>query len=78
MTNNWRFRLADDGKSTEIHIHVDFAFRSALLQRLLEPFFEEAQKRLIGAFEKRAYQRYGDPSAPSATVNNASSAAVTV
>ena len=51
MTNNWRFRLAEDGKSAEIDIHVDFAFRSALLQRLLEPFFEEAQKRLIGAFE---------------------------
>ena len=78
LTNNWRFRLADDGKSTEIDIYVDFAFRSALLQRLIEPFFEEAQKRLIGAFEKRAYQRYGDPSGSSATANNASSAAATV
>ena len=54
MTNTWRFRLAADCKSSEIDIHVDFAFRSALLQRLIEPFFEEAQKRLIGAFEKRA------------------------
>ena len=47
MTNTWRFRLAPHGKGTEIDIHVDFAFRSALLQRLLEPLFEEAQKRLI-------------------------------
>ena len=39
MTNNWRFRLMEDGKSAEIDIHVDFAFRSALLQRLLEPVF---------------------------------------
>ena len=69
MTNNWRFNPANDGKSTEIDIHVDFAFRSAILQRLLEPFFEEAQRRLIGAFEKRAFQLYGDPSAPAALSN---------
>ena len=69
MTNNWRFKPANDGKSTEIDIYVDFAFRSTILQRLLEPFFEEAQRRLIGAFEKRAFQLYGDPSAPAASSN---------
>ena len=79
MTNNWRFRPTEDSKGAEIDIHVDFAFRSALLQRLLEPFFEEAQKRLIGAFEKRAYQLYGDPAASSAdTSNKASNAPATV
>jgi len=76
MTNNWRFRLAPDGKSTEIDIHVDFAFRSALLQRLLEPLFEEAQKRLIGAFEKRAYQLYGDPAADKASKTSSAPATV--
>ena len=60
MTNNWRFCPAEDGKGSEINIFVDFAFRSALLQRVIEPFFEEAQKRLIGAFEKRAYELYRD------------------
>ena len=38
---------------------MDFAFRSALLQRLIEPLFEEAQKRMIGAVEKRARALYG-------------------
>ena len=76
MTNNWRFRLADDGRSTEIHIHVDFAFRSALLQRLLEPLFEEAQRRLIGAFEKRAYQLYGDPALDKASKTSSAPATV--
>ena len=76
MTNNWRFRLAEDGKSAEIDIHVDFAFRSALLQRLLEPFFEEAQKRLIGAFEKRAYQLYGDPALDKASKTSSAPATV--
>ena len=76
MTNNWRFRLAEDGKGSEIDIHVDFAFRSALLQRLIEPFFEEAQKRMISAFEKRAYQLYGDPAL--AKANKTSNAPATV
>ncbi|MEC8275406.1 MAG: type II toxin-antitoxin system RatA family toxin [Pseudomonadota bacterium] len=59
LTNKWRFRDVPDGKGCEIEIHVDFAFRSALLQRLIEPLFEEAQKRMIGAFEKRARALYG-------------------
>ena len=59
LTNKWRFRDLPDGKGCEIEIHVDFAFRSALLQRLIEPLFEEAQKRMIGAFEKRARALYG-------------------
>ena len=76
LTNNWRFKLAEDGKSTEIDIHVDFAFRSAILQQLIEPFFEEAQKRMISAFEKRAYALYGDPALDKA--NRTSSAPATV
>ena len=62
LTNKWRFRDLPEATGCEIEIHVDFAFRSALLQRLIEPLFEEAQKRMISAFEKRARTIYGTAS----------------
>jgi coenzyme Q-binding protein COQ10 len=40
---------------------VDFEFRSKLLQRAIGVVFNEAVRRMVGAFLKRARDVYGPP-----------------
>jgi coenzyme Q-binding protein COQ10 len=42
-----------------IDFYVDFEFRSRMLQRLIGVLFNEAVRRMVGAFEGRANQLYG-------------------
>jgi coenzyme Q-binding protein COQ10 len=63
LTNSWKFR--PDGKGgTEIDFCVDFAFRSRIFEALAGQMFDRALRRMIGAFEERAHQLYGDCEAP--------------
>ena len=39
--------------------HIEFEFRSKLLQSLMAPLFEEAASRMVAAFKRRAKQLYG-------------------
>lgn len=57
LENHWRFEPQEGG--TRLKFHVDFEFRSKLLQRLIEGFFEQATHRMVGAFETRAKELYG-------------------
>jgi coenzyme Q-binding protein COQ10 len=59
LTNHWIFEEQPDG-STIIDFHVDFEFRSKMLQAIIGTLFNEAVKVMVGAFEKRARQLYGD------------------
>ena len=60
LVNRWRFTdLAEGG--CRIDLHVAFAFRSRLLNMLIGALFEEAVRRMIGAFEIRAHALYGEP-----------------
>ena len=59
LTNAWAFRPTADGRGTEIEFHLDFEFRSRLLRNLIGLLFEEAVKRMVSAFEKRAVEVYG-------------------
>lgn len=58
LTNIWRFRAAADGAGTEVDFSLDFEFRSKILQNLIGLLFEEAVRRMVAAFEKRAAAIY--------------------
>ncbi|MFN4165878.1 MAG: type II toxin-antitoxin system RatA family toxin [Ferrovibrio sp.] len=69
LKNHWIFRPHSQG--CEIDFYVDFEFRSKLLQKTIELLFNEAVKRMVGAFETRAKQLYGENGlslAPGATI----------
>jgi len=60
LTNHWYF--IDDGEGgCTIDFFVDFEFRSKMLQKIMEMFFNEAVKRMVAAFETRAHALYGEP-----------------
>ena len=58
LNNHWLFLPQSDGQCL-IDFYVDFEFRSKMLQKIMEMFFNEAVKRMVGAFETRAHQLYG-------------------
>lgn len=58
LSNHWRFIREPDGSCT-IDFYVDFQFKNAVFQKLVDVFFNEAVKRMVHAFEKRAEDLYG-------------------
>lgn len=56
LKNRWLFVEKDGG--CEIDFFIDFEFRSRLLQKVMEPLFHEAVRRMVRAFEKRAAERF--------------------
>jgi len=58
LNNHWRFEPAPDGGCI-VNFYVDFEFRSKLLQNLIGLLFNEAVRRMVGAFETRAQKLYG-------------------
>ena len=65
LSNHWDF-ITRPGGQCLIDFHVDFEFRSRMLQKIIELLFNEAVKRMVGAFETRARQLYGAPGAAGA------------
>jgi coenzyme Q-binding protein COQ10 len=58
---------------TMLTFHIEFEFRSKLLQSLIAGLFEDAASRMVAAFKSRAKQLYGarrlrPPAAPAAAV----------
>jgi len=58
LNNHWKFSPTEDG-GCQIDFHVDFEFRSKMLQRLIGVLFNEAVRRMVAAFEARAVSLYG-------------------
>ncbi|MBT5239789.1 MAG: type II toxin-antitoxin system RatA family toxin [Rhodospirillaceae bacterium] len=58
LSNTWKFSPTLDGKGCDIDFHLDFEFRSVLLQKLIGVLFEEAVRRMVSAFESRAADLY--------------------
>jgi len=58
LNNHWLFLPQNDGQCL-IDFYVDFEFRSKMLQKIMEMFFNEAVKRMVAAFEARAHELYG-------------------
>lgn len=57
LNNHWKFIPDEEG--CLIDFYVDFEFRSRLLQRVMQPLFNEAVRRMVAAFEARAKELYG-------------------
>ncbi len=61
LNNTWRF--TPDPRGCRVEFFVDFEFRSRLLQSAIGVVFNEAVRRMVNAFLKRARDVYGSPSA---------------
>ena len=59
LNNEWDFLPHDRG--TEVDFFVDFEFRSRILQAAIGVVFNEAVRRMVNAFQKRARDVYGPP-----------------
>lgn len=57
LTNEWQF-TASGRKQCDVTFYVDFSFRSILLSKLMDMFFDVAFRRMVTAFEARAKQLY--------------------
>lgn len=53
LKNHWKFKRLDDNR-THIEFYVEFKFRNTILDKLMGVVFGMAQKKLMGAFMKRA------------------------
>jgi len=58
LNNHWGFAALPEGGS-EIDFYIDFEFRSKMLQRVMGALFNEAVRRMVDAFEKRAHELHG-------------------
>ncbi|MDW4547783.1 type II toxin-antitoxin system RatA family toxin [Defluviimonas sp. D31] len=58
LQSSWSFRDRAEG-GCEVAFFVDFAFRNAILQKLIGVVFDEAMHRVVRAFEARAAALYG-------------------
>ncbi|MET0293858.1 MAG: type II toxin-antitoxin system RatA family toxin [Phenylobacterium sp.] len=57
LANRWTFH--PDPGGTRVEFHIEFAFKSRILEALLAANFAHAVERLIGCFEARAQALYG-------------------
>jgi coenzyme Q-binding protein COQ10 len=71
LNNQWVFISHPQG--CEVDFFVDFEFRSRILQAAIGLVFNEAVRRMVGAFNKRAREVYGPPIVPNATPEAAKS-----
>ena len=58
LSNHWAFEPRGRD-SCLIDFHVDFEFRSRLLEKAIGTVFSEAVRRMVDAFEGRAKSLYG-------------------
>lgn len=70
LTNQWRFEAdgTGGGAGCRVHFHVDFEFRSKLLQMAIGAVFHETVRRMVTAFLTRARVVYGPPRPPAAAM----------
>jgi coenzyme Q-binding protein COQ10 len=61
LASHWQFKPHDRG--TEIVFSLEFEFRSRLLQHTMRVLFTEAVRRMVAAFEARAFRLYGKSAA---------------
>jgi coenzyme Q-binding protein COQ10 len=61
LNNQWTFH--PDPRGVKVDFFVDFEFRSRVLQAAIGVVFNEAVRRMVNAFQKRARDVYGPPAA---------------
>lgn len=57
MLSTWQ--VDPDPAGCRVRFDVDFEFRNVILQKAIGLFFDEAMRRVVGAFETRAHVLYG-------------------
>jgi len=57
LQNHWKFIDIENGHC-RVDFHLEFEFRSLMLQKLIGVLFHEAVRRMVSAFEARAKQLY--------------------
>ncbi len=57
MISHWQVQPSEGG--CVVDFSVDFEFRNPVLQRLIGVVFDQAMRRVVGAFEARAKALYG-------------------
>lgn len=57
LQNRWHFIDIENGHC-RVDFHLEFEFRSVMLQKLIGVLFHEAVRRMVSAFETRAKQLY--------------------
>lgn len=57
LNNRWCFRAKPEGGSV-VDFYVDFEFHSPLMQRVIMLLFNDAVRRMVSAFERRAHLLY--------------------
>ncbi|HEY2131983.1 MAG TPA: type II toxin-antitoxin system RatA family toxin [Acetobacteraceae bacterium] len=62
LNNQWKF--TPDARGCRVDFFVDFEFRSRVLKAAIGVVFNEAVRRMVNAFIKRAREVYGPPAAP--------------
>lgn len=58
MISHWQVKPAEAGGCI-VDFSVDFEFRNPVLQKLIGVVFDQAMRRVVGAFEARAKALYG-------------------
>lgn len=58
MVSHWHITVAEDDGCI-VDFAVDFEFRNPVLQKLIGVVFDQAMRRVVGAFEARARALYG-------------------
>ena len=59
LDNVWTFR-AIDADTCEIDFLVDFTFKNRMFERLAGQYFDRAFRKMVNAFELRAFDLYGN------------------
>jgi coenzyme Q-binding protein COQ10 len=59
LHSSWDIQDRPEG-GCEVRFHVDFEFRNALLQKIIGVVFDEAMRRVVTAFDRRARALYGE------------------
>lgn len=67
LTNVWRFREIDEN-NCEIDFRVDFQFKNRMFQALAGQYFDRAFRKMVAAFEQRAYELYGNSNSSAQSV----------
>ena len=68
LNNQWEFVAHPQG--CQVAFFVEFEFRSRILQAAIGVVFNEAVRRMVGAFQKRAHDVYGPPVATAEPVRS--------
>lgn len=61
LSNVWTFREVDD-QTCEIDFAVDFQFKNRVFQAMAGQYFDRAFRKMVAAFEQRAFELYGNSS----------------